>query len=281
MRGRLPPDLETPYSVLFSVAAGVFGLLLGSFLNVCIYRIPRDLSVVAPRSFCPECGKPIAWHDNIPLLSYAMLRGRCRNCRKPIGLRYPMVELTTAILFAAAAFRYTWHLAALKWILFEALMVVLFWTDLEEQILPDEFTLGGTVAGLILALFVMVPSVFGELLFPAWIPACQSLFNAALGAIFLAGPMWLLGAAYARVRKREALGFGDVKLLMLFGVFLGLENGLLALLLGAVAGSVIGLIYVFGKRKKFSETELPFGSFLCVGAALIPLFSTLSGVQHR
>lgn len=276
MRGRLAPDFESQYSIAFPVAAGVLGLLVGSFLNVCIYRIPRDLSVVTPRSACPDCGVQIAWHDNVPVLSYVFLRGRCRACGNAISLRYPVVELLTAILFAIVAARYGWTLASLKWMLFQSLLVVLFWTDFDLQILPDEFTIGGSVAGMILAFFVKVPSVFGAMFFPAWRPAFQSLFNAVLGAVCLAGSLWLLGAVYARVRKRDGLGFGDVKLLMLFGVFLGLENGLSALLVGAVAGSLIGLAYTFWARKKLSETELPFGSFLCVGGALIPLLSTFS-----
>jgi leader peptidase (prepilin peptidase) / N-methyltransferase len=128
----------------------------------------------------------------------------------------------------------------------------------------------------------MVPSMFGEMFFPAWSPAARSEFNAALGAVLLAGPIWLIGAVYAWLRKRQGLGLGDVKLLMLFGVFLGLENGFFALLLGTVAGSVIGLIYVLATRKKISQTELPFGSFLCVGAGIIPLLSRMGmAVQSR
>jgi leader peptidase (prepilin peptidase) / N-methyltransferase len=269
MRGRLPPE----FNLYYATAAGVFGLVLGSFLNVSIYRIPRDLSVVAPRSFCPECGKQIAWYDNVPLVSYLVLSGRCRNCDSRIRLRYPIVELTTAVLFALVAVRYGWSLLGLKWMIFEAMIVVLFWTDLEEQILPDELTLGGTITGLILAVFVMVPGIFGEMFFPAWPAIARSLLNAALGGVFLAGPIWLIGAVYAWLRKRQGLGLGDVKLLILFGVFLGLENGLLALLIGTVAGSVIGSIYVFATRKRFSETELPFGTFLCAGAGIIPLLS--------
>ena len=265
----MPPEY-LPYYVVF---AGLCGLLLGSFLNVCIYRLPRDMSVIAPRSFCPECGAQIAWYDNLPLGSYSILRGRCRHCAKRIGLRYPIVELTTAILFAVIAARHGWTLPALKWMTFEAILITLFWTDFEEQILPDEFTLGGTLAGLIFAAFVKVPGVFGPLFFPQWKPLAQSYFNAALGIIMLAGPLWLLGAVYARVRKREGLGFGDVKLLMLFAVFLGLENGLKALLIGAIAGSVFGLGYIWVTRKKASETALPFGSFLCAGAAVVGLLS--------
>ncbi len=267
----MPAELNLSYAI----AAALFGLLFGSFLNVCIYRVPRDMSVVAPRSFCPECGSAIAWYDNVPVLSYALLRARCRHCGRAIGIRYPLVETTTCVLFVAVALEYGATLAAAKWIVFEALMVVLFWTDLEERILPDEWTIGGAAAGLILAIFVMVSGTLGDLLLPHSKQVWESLFNAAIGAIFLAGPIWLIGALYKRVRKREGLGLGDVKLLVLIGVFLGLENGLLALLAGAVAGSVIGLAYVLLTRKDLSTYELPFGSFLCAGAAFIPLIEKL------
>lgn len=269
----MPTDLNlfilNPY---LAVVAGAFGLAFGSFLNVCIYRIPRDLSVVTPRSFCPECGQPIAWYNTLPLLSYAVLRGSSRCCAKPIGIRYPIVEFTTASAFVAVALRYGWTAAALKWIIFEAILIVLFWTDLEERILPDELTLGGTALGLILAFFVQVPSFLGEMFVPVWQPAWRSLLNAALGATLLAAPTWLLAIVYERVRNREGLGLGDVKLLALLGVFLGVEQGIAALLVGAVAGSIIGIIYISVKGKSASTYELPFGSFLCAGAALIALF---------
>jgi leader peptidase (prepilin peptidase) / N-methyltransferase len=254
------------------IFAGVLGLLFGSFLNVCIYRLPRDLSVVAPRSFCPECGVRIAWRDNIPLLSYAILRGRCRHCRKGIGIRYPLVEASLAVLLLATTSRYGWTAKGLKWAVFEAIMVALFWTDLEERLLPDEFTLGGTLAGLGFALFVMVPGAAAELLLPERRPLVRSLVNAGIAALFIAGPVWFIGFAYSHLRKKEGLGLGDVKLLLLLGVFLGLEDGLLALLIGAVAGSVLGLIYVRAMHKDVASYELPFGSFLCAGGALVPLF---------
>lgn len=255
------------------VAAAIFGLLFGSFLNVCIYRIPRDLSVIRPRSFCPECGQQLAWYDNIPVLSYAVLLGKGRCCGKAIGLRYPIVEMATSLAFFAITLRYGWTLVALKWCLFEAILIVLFWTDLEERILPDELTLGGIALGIILALFVPVPSFLGELLLPVSRPGLRSLLNAALGGVLLAAPMWLVGKIYQRIRHREGLGLGDVKLLALFGVFLGLEQGLGALMVGAVSGSVVGLILVAVKRKAALTYELPFGSFLCVGAALVPLLN--------
>jgi leader peptidase (prepilin peptidase) / N-methyltransferase len=148
----------------------------------------------------------------------------------------------------------------------------LFWTDLEERILPDEFTLGGILAGTVFAIFTMTPGVMGELLLPAHKPYWRSLAESGIGGLCLAAPTWLLAFTYSYFRNREMLGFGDVKLLMLIGIFLGLENGLLALLIGAVSGSVIGIAYIYFAGKKASDYELPFGSFLCAGAAVVPLF---------
>src|SRR5437868_3257010 len=137
---------------LYTVFAGLFGLLLGSFLNVCIYRFPRDLSVVMPRSFCPECEKPIAAYDNIPLLSYLLLGRKCRNCAAAIPWRYPTVELLTGAAFFFAVYKYGVTPIALKLAIFAAMQIALIFTDLEARILPDEFTLGGTLVGILLAI---------------------------------------------------------------------------------------------------------------------------------
>lgn len=270
--------MQPEWSAYYFVLAALTGLAVGSFLNVCIYRVPRDLSVVFPRSYCPECGEQISWRYNIPLLSYALLGGRAKCCGKPIGARYPVVEAVTASAFVAVAARYGWTLAAAKWMLFEALMITLFWTDFEERLLPDEFTLGGTLVGLALAIPVGVPGLFGAIFLAARKPVWQSLANAGIGALVLGAPVWILGALYAKVRKREGLGFGDVKLLVLMGVFLGAEAGLAALMTGAVGGSILGGGYMLWKRKSAGSYELPFGSFLCAGAAVVPLVQRLGGM---
>src|SRR3954453_10849476 len=157
MRGLLPDSILT-FRIVFGA---LFGLLLGSFLNVCIYRIPRDLSVVWPRSFCPECGQTIKWHENIPLLSFVLLGGRCSSCSQTIGFRYPAVEILTATVFGIIAYKYSFTLVAAKWCIFEALLIALFWTDMEERILPDELTIGGALVGAVLSFFVSVPGFFG------------------------------------------------------------------------------------------------------------------------
>ena len=251
----------------------LFGLLIGSFLNVCIYRMPQDLSVVRPRSFCTVCKHPIAWYDNVPVLSYALLRGRCRYCKAAISARYPAVELLTGALF----FFYVWRLGptlpALKLCLYGALLVGLIFADLEERILPDEFTLGGAAAGLALAWFVPVNDEMAEGLL--WLAGLQwnvhwiSVMEAALGAAVPSFFLFLGGWLYLKLRHKEGLGLGDVKLMAMIGAFLGLRGALLTLILGSVLGSVIGYAYIRITGKDPSSYELPFGTFL--GAAGIAI----------
>jgi len=262
-----------PFEAALHVAfAALAGLLIGSFLNVCIYRVPRDLSVVRPRSFCPECGKPVAWFDNIPILSYILLRGRCRHCAQPIGIRYPLVELTTALFFACSVYQYGWHLTGLKWCLFQAIMTVLFWVDLEERILPDEFTLGGSALGLLFAFFTKVPGDLGALLLPSVSTRGQSLFEGFAGAFVLTLPLAAIGFLWSKITKREVLGLGDVKLLPCIGIFLGVQAGIQTLLLGSLLGVAIGGVYIFIRKKKAREYELPLGSFYCAAAVFTSLF---------
>lgn len=264
----LPEAFTLPVTALFS-------LLIGSFLNVCIYRVPRDLSVVTPRSFCPECGYQIPWYDNVPVASFLLLGGRCRKCGAGIGFRYIAVELITAILFTASVAHYGWTLNALRWAVFEALLIVLFWTDLEERILPDELTIGGAVVGFVFAVLAPKPGSVGEIFFPNSGPLIVSVMDACLGGVLLAVPIWLLGMLYRTVRKREGLGFGDVKLLLLLGIFLGPEQGLSALLIGTVSGSIVGIVYIWFRRHDARTYELPFGSFLCIGGAVAPFLPGL------
>ncbi len=262
-------------SELFPLLAAVLGLLIGSFLNVCIYRIVRDQSVVTPRSYCPACGESIAWFDNIPVLSYILLRAKCRHCRESISLRYPLVETLTALLFALVAARYGWHLAALKWFVFEAILIALCFTDLEERLLPDELTLGGAAVGAIFALFVPVSGVFSELFLPHARPLVQSLFEVVVAALLLTLPVWGLAAFWGRLRDKQMLGLGDVKLLPLIGVFLGLERGVTALFIGSVSGVLIGGGYILVTRKKAGSYELPLGTFFCLGAGIVPLLNRI------
>ena len=263
----------------------LFGLLIGSFLNVCVYRLPQDLSVVRPRSYCPACNHPIAWFDNVPLVSYILLGGRCRHCKADISVRYPVVELMTGVLF----FVFYWRLGpshpleAVKFCLLSALLVELTFSDLESRILPDEFTVGGIAAGLVLAWFVPVKDDFAQMLL--WLagahgnPHWDSVSEAVLGA---AGPglfLWFGGWIYFKLRHREGLGLGDVKLVAMVGAFLGLHGALLVMIAGSLAGSLIGYAYIRFTHKDPATYELPFGTFLGLAGIAIALLSSRSGLQ--
>jgi leader peptidase (prepilin peptidase)/N-methyltransferase len=255
--------------VLEAIAASVFGLIIGSFLNVCIHRWPRNRSVVKPRSHCVRCRKPIAWYDNVPVFSYLILRGRCRHCGKRISVRYPLVELLTGGLFFWIVLAMGPTPVALKSCVFSAILVALIFSDLEKRLLPDELTLGGVLIGLVFAGFVPVPDITAEAIL--WLVGvnvngtlkslAESAFGALLPAVFLWGGGWL----YLKLRHREGLGLGDVKLIAMVGSFLGLRGALLTLVLGSVSGSLIGYSYIKLTGKDTTTYELPFGSFL--GAA--------------
>jgi leader peptidase (prepilin peptidase) / N-methyltransferase len=258
-----------------SVMAFIAGLLIGSFLNVCIFRMPRDLSVMWPRSFCPECEHQIAWYDNVPILSYFLLRRRCRHCGKLIPARYLIVEILTAVLFFAVVTALGLTVVAAKLCLLVALLVGLTFADLEERILPDEFTLGGTAVGLVLAWFIPVDDVIAHAIFslqridvdPRWMSVGESL----LGAVVPSGFLWLGGVIFEKVRHKPGLGLGDVKMIAMIGAFLGLRATLLTLIVGSIAGSVIGLIYIQLTKKDASSYELPFGTFLGFAGIFVAL----------
>lgn len=257
------------------------GLLIGSFLNVCVYRLPRDLSVVRPRSFCPHCEKMIAWYDNVPVLSYLLLGAKCRHCKARIPLRYPIVELATAAAFAVCFAALGPTLAAVKYAIFSAILITLVASDFEERILPDEFTIGGTVIGLALAPFVPLEFGWAHILLPSALgPRWLSLGEAALGAGFTSGMIWFVGWAYEKVRHREGLGFGDVKMIAMIGAFLGLKWALFTLIASSLLGSILGLAFIFIARKDASTYELPFGSFLGITALAVAMFSDVVTVWY-
>ena len=253
--------------------AGVFGLLTGSFLNVCIHRWPRDLSVVRPRSRCNDCEEPVAWFDNVPLVSYIALRGRCRSCSARIHWRYPLVEALTAFTFAW----FVWHQGAggsgLKYCLFSAILIGLIFSDLETLILPDELTIGGTVLGLAFSLFTPVQDSMFRLLASlagfAPGPRVVSLGESVLGASLPAGALWLVGWLFEKIRHKEGLGFGDVKMIAMTGAFLGLRGALFTVILGSALGSIIGLAWIKLTGKDAADYHLPFATFLGIAALII------------
>jgi len=260
------------------LGAFLLGLIIGSFLNVCILRIPADKSIVLPASSCPKCKKPIAPYDNIPVLSWLFLGGKCRNCKTKISAMYPAVELLTGILFLACYFVFGPTVDALKWAVFAALLVVLTVTDLRERILPDEVNFFGLGAGLLFSFFTR--PLDGTALWLAnrlfEFPPPQralSFADAALGAIAGSGLLWIVAEGYFRLRGREGMGLGDVKMMAAVGAFLGLKRTLMTVLLGSLLGSVIGILLI-AISKKGRDYELPFGTFLGAGALLVVFFGT-------
>ncbi len=227
--------------------AGAFGLLLGSFLNVCITRWPAELSVVAPRSRCPRCGYQITWYDNIPILSWLMLGAKCRQCALPIPIMYPLVELATGMIWGLAVAWYGFEVEAARAATFGTLLLGIAMTDAREYIIPDEFSIGGTVIGLG---FAFLGGALG------WQPA-------PLGAVVGYGLLWLIAVVGQKAFGEEAMGGGDVKMMAMIGAFLGWQGVLLTLFLGALIGTLIFLpMRLMGKEKL-----VPFGIFLAIGGA--------------
>ena len=235
--------------------AGLIGLLVGSYLNVVVYRLPRGLSTVRPRSSCPGCNEPIAARDNIPLLSYALLRGACRHCKTKISPRYPAVEALTGLLFTLCFVCFGFTTATPIAMLFVALMVSLALIDLEHFILPDKLTYPGTALGLALSF---------------WSPLVTPL-NSLFGALLGAGSLLLLIAVWYLIRKQMGMGLGDPKMLATIGSFLGVGGVVVTLFLSSILGSVIGAA-LLARGNVHMQSRLPFGVFLAV-AALVALFA--------
>ena len=234
--------------------AALFGLVIGSFLNVCIYRLPLDQSIVWPASRCTACGRELSWYENIPVLSYAVLGGKCRTCRAHISLMYPVIEALTALVFVAtyAEFGLSWLLAIR--LVFGCAMIVLLVIDLQHQILPNEITVSGIVVGLAASFLAG----------PGW-------RDSLIGAVAGGGILWLVAWGYQRLRHQEGLGFGDVKMLAMIGAFLGWKLMLLTLGSASVLGSLTaGALMLVGRAGL--QSKLPLGTFMAVAAILASLF---------
>lgn len=233
--------------LLLALLAGLLGAMLGSFLNVCIHRWPKEESVVRPRSRCPGCGQLIAWYDNVPILSWVLLRGRCRRCGSGISAQYPLVEAGTALLWGGLFWRYDLSWTSLTGAVFGTLLLGIAMTDVREYIIPDEFSLGGLGIGLLL-------SLAGGL---------DGLIAAATGAVTGFAVLWFVGYVGGRVFKKEAMGGGDIKMMAMVGAFVGWQGVLLTIFLGALLGTLVfGPLSLLGKEK-----QVPFGVFLSLGAA--------------
>jgi len=234
----------------------LFGACVGSFLNVCIYRLPRGESLAWPGSRCTSCGRALSWYENIPILSWVTLRGRCRTCRAPVSVMYPIVEAVTALTFLGGYLLYGLTPLGLVRVLFACALIVLFVTDLQHKILPNAITLPGIVVGFVCSLFLP----------PGW---RDSLIGLAVGG----GVLYAIAEGYYRIRGQEGLGMGDVKLLAMIGAFLGWKLVLLTLVFASFSGSIVGVAMIASKRGDL-KYALPFGTFLAIGAALSAAWGT-------
>ena len=237
----------------------LFGAVAGSFFNVCIHRMPLGQSIVNPPSHCPKCNERIRWHDNIPLVSFLVLRGKCRHCGAPISPRYLFIELLTASLFLAVWLKYemSW-LAPIYWVLVGGLIVATF-IDFEHYIIPNEITYGGIVAGL--ALSLVYPPLQGVE------EAGRSLLLSLLGAFTGGATLLLIALVGEKVFKKEAMGMGDVKFIAGIGAFLGWQASFFAIFASSLVGGIVGLVLVMTSRKGWGS-RLPYGPYIALGALL-------------
>ena len=275
------PDLNLVPPAVGYVIAGVFGAIIGSFLNVVIHRVPLEESIVFPNSRCPACGGVIAFYDNIPVLSWVMLGAKCRRCKERISFRYPAVELLTAALFVGVA----WHdglNAALPFdLVFCSALLALVFIDAEHMILPNAITYPGIVFALVAR--VAIPYLTGTPHFddlpslqhgalanmPIWV---VSLAGALIGALIGGGSLWLMGWTWEKLRGIEAMGLGDVKMMFMVGAYVGWRLTILTIFVGVLGGSVIGILLMARKGQRNMQMLLPFGVFLGLGAVAALLF---------
>ncbi|MGN0889548.1 MAG: prepilin peptidase [Kiritimatiellia bacterium] len=268
--------MDLYYFIVFACFAFAMGACIASFMNVCIWRIPRNESVVSPPSHCPNCNAPIRWYQNIPILSWCCLRGKCANCHKPISVRYTIVELLGGILFLMAYFQWgipfffrgdvaLYGLQPLRslwavpvfWVVFAGLILGSF-VDLAEQWIPDRVTIGGMILGVPLS--VLVPELQGEQM------RLHALYWSLGGLFFGFGFLWLVGFVFSKIVKKDALGFGDVKLIGAVGAFFGPGAVLFTIIVSSFVGAVVGVVLMLrGKAKLGGFTAVPYGPFLALG----------------
>ena len=233
----------------------ILGLIVGSFSNVCIYRIPRNESIVYPASHCPKCRSNISPKDNIPLLSYILLKGRCRNCKSKISIQYPVVEFLTGFIYLIIYLIYGLSIQSLIYIILSSALIIIAFIDLNEQIVPDVISLPGIVIGFIISFFV--PYI--------------SFLNSALGVLVGGGIILIIGLAGSAIFKKEAMGGGDVKLAAMIGAFLGWRYIIISLFLGFFLGALAGIILILSKIKS-REDVVPFGPFIVLGSLITLLW---------
>ena len=243
------------FGLLIALYSLLIGLALGSFMNVCIYRIPLEKSIIRPSSSCPNCGKKIRFYDNIPLISYLLLLGRCRHCHHPISWRYPAVEAITGLLSLALFIRYGVSFQYLLFLLFAATLVTISFIDFDHQIIPDVLSIPGIVAGLA----------------AAFIPGNVTWFDSIIGIIGGGGTLFLVGLIYEKLTGKQGMGGGDVKLLAMIGAWMGWRSLPFVLLVSSLTGAIIGSVFLLAAGKGY-RVKIPFGPFLSLGALFYIFF---------
>ena len=274
----IPPAMQTALALPLPIACafvGIVGLIIGSFLNVVIYRLPREQSIVLPNSACPSCRAPVRAYDNIPVISFIVLRGRCRSCRAPISLRYPIVELLTAFLFVAVTAHEGTSYALPFDLAFVAALIALIFIDADHMILPNAITYPGILFALMSR--IAVPYLAGASAlddlpglierFPPTLPMWSvSLIGAAIGALVGGGSLWLMGFVWQKLRGVEAMGLGDVKMMFMVGAYLGWRLAILTIFMAVFNGSLAGIAVMLRRGGRNLQMMLPFGIFLGIGA---------------
>jgi leader peptidase (prepilin peptidase) / N-methyltransferase len=236
----------------------ILGLVLGSFYNVCIYRLPREESIVWPGSRCPHCRHPLSLLDNLPLVSFLLLKGACRYCQTPISYQYPLVEAATGLATVLIGWKFGLSWAFCQALILTSALLVVSFIDLSHQIIPDWITYPGMVLGLLLS----------------WLLGSPGLWSSLIGLLIGGGVLWLLAVGYQLLAKKEGMGGGDIKLLAMIGTFLGWPGVLVTLLLGSLLGTLVGLVLIL-IWKKDRTYAVPFGPFLSLGAVIHLFFGTI------
>jgi leader peptidase (prepilin peptidase) / N-methyltransferase len=263
------------------IAIGVLGAIIGSFLNVVIHRLPLEASIVFPNSRCPSCSAVIAFYDNLPVLSYLALRGRCRNCKTDISPRYPAVEILTALIYVAVVWRVGITPTLPFDLAFVSAIVALIFIDAEHMILPNAITYPGIVFAFVARLalpYLMGNPHFDDLpglmhgAFEGWPLWAASLGGGLIGALLGGGSLWLMGWVWEKLRGIEAMGLGDVKMMFMVGAYLGWRLTILTIFVGVLSGSLIGVAVMARQQKRDMQMLLPFGIFLGIGAIAAVLF---------
>ena len=272
-----PPELTKVLNdpLILFIISFIFGTFLGSFLNVCIYRVPNGISIIHPRSHCISCKTPLRFYNNIPVISFLLLRGRCKNCRAKISPRYLIVEILSGIICVLSVWKFGITLQTFFYVIFLFCLVVVTFIDIEHMIIPNAITIPGIFIGIVYGvmrtdwgnLTIFLTDSNSHLYKVASIIGSQPVFDSIFGAILGGGLLYLIALLYLIIRKKEGMGMGDVKLLAMIGAFLGWKSIIYVTLISSVLGTIVGLAIIFYKRGDI-KYALPFGPFLSLAAAL-------------